>query len=237
MFKFVRAAFCAALALASVACYSIPSSKSLYENVLPAQYVLKKSTAPIDTASLKTKKLVLIPSENFNAMAKVHAEYYEGGGLADARALTAPLTALTVLAGENFDNDRLLVKAHDPRTFADQVVASLTPYFASIDSAPDLASARDKGADVYGVIDYYGNVPPGVNIQLQSSWRGQSNLTLLDADLVEFVAVSGDSTRPFEYGLLFGSGIAVEAATYTKVMQDNIDQIRAGLRARLGPPV
>lgn len=213
--------------LALAGCNTQPVKHGVYDNILPTDYTLQKSTAPIEAAQLKSKKLVLVASENFNDYSKQWSEWWEKGGTDSVVAWTGLVTGL------NSSNYTVIAKASDPRLFGDQVVAALTEYFGEVTSAPDLATAREQGAQYYGVVDFSGAWDAwGVAYNVNSA------LHLLDAQLVETVAITASASTPRKDSGFFdiAGGPTMDAATIQEGLQKNVDQLRNGLRARLGPP-
>jgi hypothetical protein len=222
----VRGAALVAL-LGMAGCNTQPVKHGMYDNILPTGFAVQKSSAPIDTASLKSKKLILVASENFNDYSKQWAKNWEQGGVENTVAWTGLLTGL------NSSSYNVIAKASDPRLFGDQIVAALSEYFGSVQSAPDLATARDQGADYYGVVDYWGAFDAwGV------TYNTKSALNLLDAQLIETVALTASASTPRkDSGFFDVAGVpTMDAATMQEGLQKNVDQLRTGLRTRLGPP-
>ncbi|MEQ1780973.1 MAG: hypothetical protein ABMA14_06415 [Hyphomonadaceae bacterium] len=216
----------AAFALSLSGCNTQPVKHALFENILPSGYVVQNSSAPIDVASLKAKKLVLIASENFSDYSKEWSKAWEKGGTDQVVAWTGLITGL------NSSNYSIIAKASDPRLFGDQIVAMLSEYFGAVTSAPDLATARDQGAEYYGVIDFWGAFDEWGN-----NYNTKSGLTLLDSKLVQTLSIAASEKTPRKDSGFFDiAGVpTMTAATMQEGLQKNVDQIRAGLVARLGP--
>lgn len=224
----MRTGFAAALMAAAVTlagCNAIPKDIPIYQGLLPDGYEVKTSTAPVNAADLKTRKLVVLASENFNAYTTEWTKMYDPERLKGS--------AGAAIFGANYwDGMR---KNSDPRILSDQMVSALRPYFAEVGAATDFPAAKTAGADYFAVLDYR-----GYNNEMGDHFVANAKLNLLDGQLTQIASIAAKSDVAIP-GMGMLDLIPVDLAqameeTYAKTIASISTQLRSGLAARLGPP-
>lgn len=223
----IRFAAIAALACLASGCNTAPKDIPIYQGLLPDGYQVKTSDAPLDRAAMKTKKLALIPSENFNAYAATWSKAYEKN---NAQAF---MGGTIFGSAETFAGQR---NASDPRTIGDLVVNTLRPHFGSVTSAADLPSAKAAGAEYFAILDYR-----GFYNEMGDHYIGDAQVNILDSQLVQIAAIPAKSDTYVKGAGLFDLSGLVSLDVYGPMQEamattnaNVATQIRAGLAARFG---
>jgi hypothetical protein len=138
-----------------------------YTGLLPQGFSPQASQAQLNAAVLKNSKLAVVPSANFEAMAREWVDRFEGEGrkASEARVNTANAVAnlvspLHLLFGAKSDAKSSIdeiQKQTDPRRLMRELMPTLIAKFADVEVLPDIATAREKQKDMILVIDYYGS--------------------------------------------------------------------------------
>lgn len=222
----LTAAFAMTIAPPSQAQNRQPVDHPIYEGLLPEGFQIQQ--APLDRAALAGRKLVMVPSANFNQYTETWIRGYDPENRNFAQSLMG-------FDAADMESQRV---ASDPRSFSDRVTETLRPYFSAIEVAPDLATARERGADYYAVVDLWGAFSP-----MGGRYRTHGGVHLLDGQLRQVLSVTavGDVRRhePSMFESLRTGFRAVLDAT-GQTMADGIDAtatpVLQQLGEQLGPP-
>lgn len=203
-----------------------PTDHPVFEGLLPEGFTVQE--APLDPATFAGRKLVLVPSANFNAFTDTWARAYD-----PERRNWA-----MVVMGFDADDMNSSRAASDPRSFSDRVAAALQPYFGSVEAAPDLATAREMGADYYAVIDLWGAFSP-----MGGRYRTHGGVHLLDGQLRQILVATGRGDVRRQEGSVFDNlrtGFRAEVDATGRTMADGINAtatpVLTTLGERLGAP-
>lgn len=190
-----------------------------FENLLPDGFALTDAP-PIDPASLRDKKVALIPTQNLNRYAEGWLDYYENGGAHRNWAVQLLGRSDADLASEG--------RVSDPRKLTDTVIDLIRPYFGEAVVAQDFPSAREQRADFFLILD--------CAMSVHGFWtdrvRVDGGVYLLDASLHRIFASTALAEAPLA-GLLDNPLTRNQQAT-DEAMTAMLTQLSAGVRAHLG---
>jgi hypothetical protein len=196
---------------------------AVYDGLLPA-HTQPQQGAPLTAADLAGKKIVIVPSRNFNWYADWWMRQHDPERGRNRQAWLE-------FMGVDRDTQARSGLLSDPRNIAGQFVETLTPYVGSVSSATDLASAHAQGADYIVVVDYFMTVTMTMRI------RSEAGVYVLDNALHQVFSASGTSDVPYNTG-----GLAVGAAQANAEQGSMVASVNAlmppilnDIRDRLGP--
>jgi hypothetical protein len=222
----MRLALCFVASLGLAGCAAQPARVDPFTGLLPQGTVPRPAKDAADPGLLRHQRLTIVASANLEAYTRQWADYYERGG---AERQDQTMQGLMQVLGQNQTTQGMATgiqqglaitqqhggvvrQASDPRNITDAAVLLLSPYFESVSAAPDLASAREAGADVIAVVDYYGRWhPPG----LATRYEAYGGIHLLDADLSLLLSVTSYDDRDREGDCLTCMPATIVAGTKT----------------------
>jgi hypothetical protein len=219
VFAFAAVAVC----LIGSPAYAVPHY-SVYDGLLPA-HTQPQAGAPLTADDLADKKIVIVPSRNFNWYADWWMRQHDPERGRNRQAWLE-------FMGVDHDTQAGSGQLSDPRNIADQFIETLTPYVSSVSSAPDLASAHAQGADYIVVVDYFMTVTMTMRI------RSEAGVYVLDNSLHQVLSASGTSDVPYNTGgLAVGAAQAnAEQGSMVAALNALLPPIQADIRSQLGSP-
>jgi hypothetical protein len=222
-FKLLPTMFVAALAMFLIAspAQAVPHY-AVYDGLLPA-HTQPQAGAPLTAADLAGKKIVIVPSRNFNWYADWWMRQHDPERARNRQAWLE-------FMGVDRDTQARAGQLSDPRNIAGQFIETLTPYVGSVSSATDLASAHAQGADYIVVVDYFMTVTMTMRI------RSEAGIYILDTSLHQVFSASGTSDVPYNTGgLAVGAAQAnAEQGSMVAALNALLPPILADIRSRLG---
>jgi hypothetical protein len=208
------------LTLPLVAVAAVPKQVPVFTGLMPDGFVATDVAEPVAPGQFRAATLAVVASANLENMTTQWVDYYERGG-AERQAQTLALLGVAMggfglgasAAGLSQGNEMskqhggIVRAASDPRVFTDRIVGALTPYFAKVVMAPDVATAARQNADYVAVIDFYGRMyPPGINTR----YRSEASVHVFDPSLQRVFMAEGKAELDRVADRLAAAGVELE---------------------------
>lgn len=216
------AAATSALAAAPPALAQNGRHVSPFHGLMPAGHQMEDAPRPFDRQAMTAGTLALIPSQNYTA----YADWWT------RRMQNARPNLIERAVGHTDETFRRVRDTLDPRSFTDRMIEILSPYFGEMALATDLASAREQGADFYGVLDYWLR-PEGF---WTAQYRTRAGLDLLDGRLRLMLSETYNDRVPLEdFPVMSGGqgGSDAVAQTFANAMNGALADLLPRIIARL----
>lgn len=247
----MRLVLCLVAVLGLAGCATQPDRVDPFTGLLPRGTAPRPSKEAPDPGLLRHQRVAIVASANLETYTRQWVDYYERGG---AERQQQSMQSLMQALGQNqatqgmaagIQQGLAVTQQHggvtrqstDPRNVTDAAVLLLSPYFESVSAASDLASARESGADVIAVVDYYCRWhPPGVG----SRFEAYGGIHLLDADLNLLLSVTSYDDRENEGNCLLCMPAAVVngmRVTREKSIVTTVKNLQGELQRNLGAPL
>jgi hypothetical protein len=155
--------------LALAACNTVREHKSVYAGLLPVGVQPREAGLDLPLQGLKSRKVAVVLSANFEDYVAMWVNHYERGGAQDRKALISDMgTALAAVrplasvgaglsgGGGLFDSAvKSSRQASDPRRVIDRLYRGLQRYFGEVKVATDLGDARAQRVDYIALADLH----------------------------------------------------------------------------------
>lgn len=162
---------------------------SAYENLLP-EGMQPAPVKDFHPSQLRSARVALVPSANFNEWARIWANLYEEGGFENYWGVK--------MFGHKRETFQGYENNSDPRNLAERIVQTLQPHVGEVFIATDLVQARDAGADYYLILDGW----LGSFTRWNMWYQATGGVYLLDGALQQVFEATGTGKAELKMGML-----------------------------------